>query len=166
MGQRIDGATAIGYASSHDRESPYFAEEGLDYRRLLDDLTGASGRSVHGCDPHPGHIWLVGDEGRISRGNFRSARSPASGRRVAGPSRRCAMTSTQTHRRMRNRLLVGIALFVYLALLTVWEIDTIRMAPLEPASAFILGVLLGAATATGFVVLRVLVGPKMARNSP
>lgn len=76
------------------------------------------------------------------------------------------MTSTQTHRRMRNRLLVGIALFVYLALLTVWDIDTIRMAPLEPASAFILGVLLGAATATGFVVLRVLVGPKMARNSP
>ena len=62
------------------------------------------------------------------------------------------MTSTQTYRRMRNRLLVAIALFVYLALLAVWEIDTIRLAPLEPMGAFILGVILGAMTGVGFVV--------------
>lgn len=37
MGQGIDGPTAAGRAGKHDQESPYFAAEGLDYRRLLDD---------------------------------------------------------------------------------------------------------------------------------
>jgi hypothetical protein len=152
MGQRIDWAIAIDYAGRHDLESACFAEEGLDYRRLLDDLCGADGRIERGHDPSPGHISLIDDERRISRWNFRSATSPASGRQGAGSSRRCATTSPQTHRRMRNRLLVGIALFVYLALLAVWEIDAIRMAPLEPTGAFILGVLFGATTGAGWVV--------------
>ena len=152
MGKRIDGATAIGYAGKPGQESPYFADEGLDYRRLLDDLSGADDRSDHGRDAHPGHISLIGGEGRISRGNLPSVISPASRRPVSGPPRRSAMTSTQTHRRMRNRLLVAIAVFVYLALLAVWEIDTIRVAPLEPMGAFILGVILGAMTGVGFVV--------------
>lgn len=66
MGQRIDGATAIGYAGKLDQESPYFADEGPDYRRLLDDLSGADGRSDHGRDAHPGHISLIGGERRAS----------------------------------------------------------------------------------------------------
>jgi hypothetical protein len=62
------------------------------------------------------------------------------------------MTDVQTNRRLRNRLLVAVALFVYLALLAVWEIDTIRAAPLEPLGVFTLGVILGAMTGAGFVV--------------
>jgi len=49
-------------------------------------------------------------------------------------------------------MLVPIALFVCLALLAVWEIDTIQAAPLEPMGAFVLGVILGAMTGLGVVV--------------
>ena len=62
------------------------------------------------------------------------------------------MTNVPLHRHYRNRLLVSVALLIYLALLAVWQIDTIRTAPLEPISAFILGVILGAMTGLGFVV--------------
>lgn len=64
------------------------------------------------------------------------------------------MTDVQTNRRLRNRLLVAVALFVYLALLAVWEIDTIGAAPLEPLGMFTLGVILGGMTAAGSVVRR------------
>ena len=62
------------------------------------------------------------------------------------------MTSPRTHRRTRNRLLVAVAVSAYLGLLAVWEIDTIRAAPLAPLRAFILGVVCGAMTGMGFVV--------------
>jgi len=62
------------------------------------------------------------------------------------------MTDAQTHRRQRNRLLVAVVLFVYLALMTVWQIDTIHTAPLELQGALTLGVILGAMTGMGFVV--------------
>jgi hypothetical protein len=64
------------------------------------------------------------------------------------------MTNVQIHRRYRNRLLVPVALAVYLALLAVWEIDTLQAAPLEPMGAFILGVILGAMTGAGVIVRR------------
>lgn len=63
-----------------------------------------------------------------------------------------AMTNVPLHRHYRKRLFVAVALLAYLALLAVWQIDTIRRAPLEPLSGFILGVILGATTAMGFVV--------------
>jgi hypothetical protein len=62
------------------------------------------------------------------------------------------MTDAQTHRRMRNRLLVAATVFVYLGLLAVWQIDTIRAAPLEPMGVFTLGLILGALTGVGLVV--------------
>ncbi|MET0919214.1 MAG: hypothetical protein ABWY07_12420 [Burkholderiales bacterium] len=62
------------------------------------------------------------------------------------------MKSPQTHRRTRNRLRVAVAVFVYLGLLAVWQIDTIRAAPLAPLHAFILGLVCGAMTGIGFVV--------------
>ncbi len=62
------------------------------------------------------------------------------------------MPSTQTHRRMRKRLLVAVAVFVYLAFLAVWEIDTMQAAPSEPVSVFTLGVILGAMTGLSLVV--------------
>lgn len=62
------------------------------------------------------------------------------------------MTDAQTHRHQRKRLLAAVALFIFLALLAVWQIDTIRAAPLEPLGALTLGVILGAMTAVGFVV--------------
>src|ERR1700687_1793647 len=117
MGRRIADATAIGYAGKHDQESPYVAEEGRDYRRLLDDLADADGRSGRGRDGHPGDISLNGGKRWIGQGNFHSAASPASRRPVAGSPRYRSRTSAQTRRRMRNRLLVTIAGFVYLALL-------------------------------------------------
>jgi hypothetical protein len=51
-----------------------------------------------------------------------------------------------------NRLLVPVALLVCLALLAVWAIDTLNGVLMEPMSAFILGVILGAMTGDGFVV--------------
>ena len=62
------------------------------------------------------------------------------------------MMDAQTQRRQRNRLLVAAALFAYLALLVVWEIDTIQADTLEPWGALTLGVILGAMTGVGFVV--------------
>lgn len=62
------------------------------------------------------------------------------------------MMDAQTQRRQRNRLLVAAALFAYMALLAVWEIETLRAAPLEPWDALTLGVILGAMTGVGFVV--------------
>ncbi len=62
------------------------------------------------------------------------------------------MTNVPLHRHYRKRLFVAVALLVYLALMVVWQIDTIRRAPLEPLSVFILGVILGAMTAVGLVV--------------
>lgn len=53
-----------------------------------------------------------------------------------------------------KRLVVAVGLFACLALLAVWEIESIRAAPLEPSGALILGVILGATTAVGFVVRR------------
>ena len=62
------------------------------------------------------------------------------------------MTNVNTHRRHQNRLLAAVALFVYLTLLAVWQIAAIQEARLEPLVALILGVILGAMTAIGFVV--------------
>ena len=62
------------------------------------------------------------------------------------------MTDFQTHRRQRNRLLIAVVLFLYLALLAAWEIETIRADPLELRGALTLGVILGAMTGVGFVV--------------
>ena len=152
MGQRIDGATAIGNVREHDREFHFVAEEGLDLRRLLDDLSAADGRSERGHDAHPGHISLVDGERCISRGKLLSITSPGSRQTAVGSLGRCAMRSPQTHRRTRNRLRVAVAVFVYLGLLAVWQIDTIRAAPLAPLRAFILGVVCGAMTGLGFVV--------------
>lgn len=155
MGQRINGATAIGYAGKRDQESPCFADEGRDYRRLLDDLSGADGRGDCGRDAHGGRISLIGGERRTSRGILPSTASLASRLPVAGVPTRCAMTNVQLHRHHRhhrNRLLVPVTLLIYLALLSVWEILTIRAAPLEPTGVFILGVILGAMSGLGFVV--------------
>lgn len=55
---------------------------------------------------------------------------------------------------VESRLVVAAGLFACLALLALWEIETIRAAPLEPLGALILGVILGATTAVGFVVCR------------
>jgi hypothetical protein len=152
MGLRIDGATAIGYAGKDDAESPYSADEGRDYRRLLDDLNDAGGYCDRGRDAHHGRISPILDERRIGRAIFASATSPAFRLPVAGVPTRCAMTNVPLHRHYRKRLLVAVALLGYLALLVVWQIDTLRRAPLEPLSVFILGVILGAMTAVGFVV--------------
>jgi hypothetical protein len=62
------------------------------------------------------------------------------------------MTDVRTHRHHRNRLLFAVALFVYLALLAAWQIDALRAAPLEAWGVLTLGGILGAMTATGFVV--------------
>jgi hypothetical protein len=152
MGQRFDGTTALDSARNRDRDSYCFAEEGLDFRRLLDDLSAADGRSERARDAHPGHVSLTGGERSISRENLPSITSLTPEQPVPGSLRRGVMTSPQTHRRMRDRLLVAVAMFVYLALLALWEIDTIRAAPLEPWGAFILGVICGAMTGMGFVV--------------
>jgi hypothetical protein len=152
MGQKIDGATAIGYAGKHDEESLYSADESRHYRRLFDDLTDAEGCCDRGRDARRGRISPIRDERRIGRGIFPSATLPAFRLPVAGVPTRCAMTNVSLHRHYRNRLLVAVALLVYLALLVVWQIDTLRRAPLEPLSVFILGVILGAMTAVGFVV--------------
>jgi hypothetical protein len=62
------------------------------------------------------------------------------------------MTDAQTNRRHRNRLLVAVAILVYLALLAIWQIATIRTAALEPMAVFTLGTILGAMTGVGFVL--------------
>jgi len=64
------------------------------------------------------------------------------------------MTDTHTHLRLRNRLLASIGLFVYLAVLAIWQIDSIHSAATEPIRAFTLGVILGAMTCLGFVIRR------------
>jgi hypothetical protein len=61
------------------------------------------------------------------------------------------MTSVETHRRMRNRLLAAVALCVYLALLAVWEIGTLRDGPLGPMTVLVLSVTLGAITGAAYV---------------
>ena len=53
---------------------------------------------------------------------------------------------------MRNRLLVAVAVFICLALLAVWQIATIREAPLDTLDVFALGGTLGAVTYVGLVV--------------
>jgi hypothetical protein len=60
----------------------------------------------------------------------------------------------QIHRRLRKRLLVAVTLFVFLALLAVWEIATISANPEEQSGVLPLGVILGAITGLGFVVRR------------
>jgi hypothetical protein len=62
------------------------------------------------------------------------------------------MTNVQLYRHHRNRLLVPVALLVYLALLAVWEFGTLSEDPFDPTDAFVLGVILGAMTGLGFVV--------------
>ena len=64
------------------------------------------------------------------------------------------MNKIQIHRRLRNRLLVAVASFVYLALLAVWEIATINATPVEHFAVLRLGVILGALTGLGFVMRR------------
>jgi len=70
------------------------------------------------------------------------------------PNRLGIMNKIQTHRRLRNRLLVSVAAFIYLALLAVWEITTIGPTPVEHFGVLPLGVILGAVTGLGFVVRR------------
>ena len=62
------------------------------------------------------------------------------------------MTNVQLYRHHRNRLLVPIALLVYLALLAAWEIDALSEDPFDPTGAFVLGAIFGAMTGLGFVV--------------
>jgi hypothetical protein len=64
------------------------------------------------------------------------------------------MSKIQMHRRLRNRLLVTVALFVFLALLAVWEIATVSTTPVEYFGVLRLGVILGALTGLGFVMRR------------
>ena len=68
------------------------------------------------------------------------------------PERIAAIPDAQTQRKQRNRLLVAATLFVYLALLVVWQIDTLQSGPFEPWDVLTLGVILGAMTGVGFVV--------------
>jgi hypothetical protein len=60
----------------------------------------------------------------------------------------------QIHRRLRNRLLVTVTLFVFLALLAVSQIVIISANLEEPSGVLPLGVILGAVTGLGFVVRR------------
>ena len=55
---------------------------------------------------------------------------------------------------VEKQMLVAIALFAMLAPLAVWEFDAIRAAPMDPLGAFALGVILGAMTGLGIVVLQ------------
>ena len=64
------------------------------------------------------------------------------------------MSDIQTHYRLRNRLLVAVALFVGLALLAVWQIVVMSGTPVEYAGVLPLGVILGAVTGLCFVVRR------------
>ena len=64
------------------------------------------------------------------------------------------MNKIQIHRRLRNRVLVAVTLFVFLALLAVWEITTISTTPVEHFGVLRLGVILGALTGLGFVMRR------------
>ncbi len=65
---------------------------------------------------------------------------------------RAIMTNVPLHRHYRNRLLVPVALLVCLALLAVLAINTLDGVLVEPMSAFILGVILGAMTGVCFAV--------------
>ena len=60
----------------------------------------------------------------------------------------------QIHRRLRNRLLVAVTLFVFLALLAVSQIVIVSANPEEQFGVLPLGVTLGAVTGLGFVVRR------------
>ena len=64
------------------------------------------------------------------------------------------MNRIQIHRRLRNRLLVAVTLFVFLALLAVSQIAIISANPEEQSGVLPLGVILGAVTGLGFVVRR------------
>ena len=70
------------------------------------------------------------------------------------PKRSGTLSTIQAHRRLRNRLLVTVVLFVYLALLAVWEITIMGPFPMEPFGALPLGIMLGALTGLGFVMRR------------
>ncbi len=64
------------------------------------------------------------------------------------------MTKIQEHRRLRNRLLVAVVLFVYLAILAVWQMTAIGPSPEEQFGVLPLGIILGALTGLGIVVRR------------
>lgn len=64
------------------------------------------------------------------------------------------MSAIETHRRLRKRLLVAVVLFVYLALLAVWEITIMGPFPEGPFGVLPLGIIFGALTGLGFVVRR------------
>ena len=64
------------------------------------------------------------------------------------------MSKIQTHRRLRNRLLVAVVLFVYLAILAVWQMTAIGLSPEDQFGVLPLGIILGALTGLGFVVRR------------
>ena len=64
------------------------------------------------------------------------------------------MNKIQIHRRLRNRLLLAVALLVFLALLAVLQIVIISANPEEQSGVLPLGVILGAITGLGFVVRR------------
>jgi hypothetical protein len=54
--------------------------------------------------------------------------------------------------RIENWRRVAVALFACLALLAIWQIDTLREAALQPLGGFALGVILGCTTGVAFVV--------------
>jgi hypothetical protein len=58
------------------------------------------------------------------------------------------------HRRLRNRLLVTVTLFVGLVLWAAWVIATISTTSVEHFGVLLLGVILGAVTGLGFVMRR------------
>ena len=64
------------------------------------------------------------------------------------------MNKIQIHRRLRNRLLVAVALLVFLALLAVSQIVIISANPEEQSGVLPLGMILGAITGLCFVVRR------------
>jgi hypothetical protein len=64
------------------------------------------------------------------------------------------MNKIQMHRRLRHRLLVAVALFVFLALLALWQIVIIGADPENQSGVLPLGVILGAATGLGLIVRR------------
>jgi hypothetical protein len=94
----------------------------------------------------PSHIWAIAD----ARVREMSATSTSHHAATEQPGGR-GMTGIETHRRMRNRLLAAVAIFIYLALLTVWEIVTFQGVALEPIRVLVLGVTVGAMTGAGYV---------------
>ena len=151
MGQRILGTTPIRHEREHGRESHYFAAEGLDLRRLLDALLVNDSPSARSHDGHLTRISMAGVERRISPEHLRLTGPPESRQESL---RHCALACLQAHCRPRNPLFVGIALFTYLGLLAICEIDTVPAVPLLPLAGFILGAVCGALTGLGLIVHR------------